>query len=531
VTAGRPVIIGSGVNGLVCAYYLAKAGLQPIVLEARDEVGGAVLTNELLPGFRCPTLAHVAGPLRADIAADLALEKEGVGFLRPDPRLFVPAPDGGAIVLYDDPRRSADQIVRVSKVDAGHYVEFQQTLAAVGQVIAGALEMVPPDIDEPATGDLWELAKIGRRFRALGRRDSFRLLRWMPMAVADLVAEHFESDLLRAAVAARGVFGTFMGPWSAGSGAVLLLRAAADPHPAGSTVFVSGGPGALARAMATVAERAGATIRTGSPVDHINVTNGTANGVTLGTGEEIPATAVISGADPKRTYLQLLDPVHLDPDFLTRVRNYRCEGTVAKVNLALSELPRFTAAAGAGNGPAVLSGRIQISPGIDYLERAFDAAKYGTFSDAPYLEAVIPSLADPSLAPAGAHVMSIYVQFAPRTLRDGSWTDRRDELGKVVTKTLAEYAPNLPAAVISREVITPEDLETRHGLSGGHIFHGELAIDQLFTMRPLLGWARYRTPVRKLYLCGSGTHPGLGLTGASGALAAREILKDLRRAR
>jgi phytoene dehydrogenase-like protein len=346
------------------------------------------------------------------------------------------------------------------------------------------------------------------------------------MPVGDLVAEWFETDLLRAVVASRGIFGNFLGPASAGSSAVLLIRAAADPHPAGATCFPRGGVGALAQAMASAAIEAGAQIRTDAEVSSILAKDGAVNAVRLSTGEEIPACLVVSNADPKRTLLGLVGPVHLDPNFVVKLRNYRSTGAVAKVNLALSGLPTFTALEGIDHGNAALAGRIHIGPTLEYLERAFDDAKYGSVSRAPILEVAIPSLADPSLAPAGQHVMSIYAQFAPFHLKSGNWTEQREALGDLVIKTLSTYAPNLPGLVLHRQVITPQDLEETYGLTGGHIFHGELTLDQLFTMRPLLGWARYRTPISGLYLCGSGTHPGSGLTGASGANAAREILKD-----
>jgi phytoene dehydrogenase-like protein len=346
------------------------------------------------------------------------------------------------------------------------------------------------------------------------------------MAVADLVAEYFETELLRATIAARGIFGTFLGPWSAGSSLVLLMRAAADAHPAGLACFVEGGAGALTQAMASAARQAGAEIRTNADVIEISVGNGVASGVVLSNGEEINAKTIISNADPKRTLLKLVDPIHLSPDFVTKLQHYRMPGTVAKVNLALSALPNFT---GINGNADALRGRIHIGPEIDYLERAFDDSKYGNFSKQPYLEAAIPSLTDPSLAPAGKHVMSIYTQYAPFKLKNSDWETERVALGDTVVKTLAQYAPNLPELILTHQIITPQDLEDTYGLTGGHIFHGELALDQFFTMRPLLDWARYRTPIQNLFLCGSGTHPGSGLTGGSGANAAREILKLLKK--
>jgi phytoene dehydrogenase-like protein len=306
----------------------------------------------------------------------------------------------------------------------------------------------------------------------------------------------------------------------------LLIRAAGDSHPTGSAFFSAGGMGAVTQAMASAAQAAGVEIRTAAEVIEIRVKDGSATGVLLGTGEEISAKAVISNADPKRTLLKLTDPIHLSPDFVQKLQHFRGNGTVAKVNLALSALPTFTALKN-GDGNA-LKGRIHVGPEIDYLERAFDESKYGNFSRAPYLEATIPSLTDPTLAPEGRHVMSIYMQYAPYKLK-GDWESQRKALGQTVVQTLAQYAPDLPEKILTHQIITPLDLEEVYGLTGGQIFHGDLALDQFFTMRPLLDWARYKTPVTNLYLCGSGTHPGAGLTGASGANAAREILKELKR--
>jgi phytoene dehydrogenase-like protein len=519
------VIIGGGHNGLVTAFYLAKAGYKPLVIERREQVGGAAITDEFHPGFRCSTLAHTAGPIRPDIVRDLQLERHGLKLITPSVCVTALTPDGRALTLYDTYLQSMQQIAKFSEKDAAKYPQFEESLGKMGRVIGEALATTPPNIDHPSRGDLWGMLKTGRAIRNLGKKDMYRLLRWGPMAVADLAAEYFETELLRAVVAARGVFGTFLGPWSAGSALVLLIRAAADSHPAGSSFFAAGGMGALTQAMASAAKSAGAEIRTGVEVIEIRVKDGAARGVLLSTGEEINAKAVISNADPKRTLLKLTDPMHLSPDFVQKLQHYRGNGTVAKVNLALSGLPTFTAVR---NGSDVLKGRIHIGNEIDYLERAFDASKYGNFSPHPYLEATIPSLTDPTLAPEGKHVMSIYMQYAPYKLK-GDWEQQRKALGQTVVQTLAQYAPNLPEMILTHQIITPQDLEDVYGMTGGQIFHGELALDQFFTMRPLLDWARYRTPIQSLYLCGSGTHPGAGLTGGSGANAAREILKELKK--
>jgi phytoene dehydrogenase-like protein len=520
------IIIGAGHNGLTTAFYLAKAGLKPLVLEARPVVGGGAVTEELAPGYAAPTLAHAIGPLRPSIVADMQLARRGVEFLRPDPRLVVLSPDGHALALSTDIGRTVEAIRPFSSSDAQRYPEYCEATTRIGAFLADLLDSTPPSLEGPAAGELWDLLKTGRRFRALGKKDAFRLLRWGPMAVADLVAEWFEGDLLQAAIAARGIFGAAQGPWSAGSGAVMLLNAAVDPAPGGSSVMVKGGPGRLTRAMAEAAQEAGAEIRTGAAVARVLVRDGRAAGVVLADGTEIPGRAVVSNADPRRTLLGMVDPIELDPGFLTKVRNFRARGTTAKINLALSGLPAFRGVA----NPADLRGRIQIGASVDSLERAFDASKYGEISAAPYLDVTIPSIQDPATAPPGRHVLSVYMQFAPHRLAGGvDWASMRDRLRQIVMRTLDHHAPGIEALVEHAQVITPQDLEQTYGYTGGHVLHGEPSLDQLFTMRPILGWSQYRTPVPGLYLCGAGTHPGGGITGGSGRNAAREIAADMRK--
>ncbi|HWT79117.1 MAG TPA: NAD(P)/FAD-dependent oxidoreductase, partial [Candidatus Methylomirabilis sp.] len=337
------LIIGGGHNGLATAFYLAKAGLRPLVLERRPVVGGAAITDEFHPGFKCSTLAHAEGPLLPEIAKDMELGRHGLDMIQPAVRVFAPLPDRRYLVLYDDPAQSAQQIAKFSAKDAERYPELQRVLARMATVLRQVTIQTPPSTERPRAGDLLQLLKTGRAFRNLGRRDMFRLLRWTPMAVADLVAEWTEQQLLRAVLAARGIFGTFLGPWSAGSGAVLLLRAAADAYPVASAAFPRGGMGSLTQAMARAAIGAGAEIRTDVEVVQISVRESSASGVVLAGGEEIAARMVVSNADPRRTYLRLVNPAHLSPDFLTRIQNYRCAGTVAKVNLALAGLPSFSA--------------------------------------------------------------------------------------------------------------------------------------------------------------------------------------------
>jgi phytoene dehydrogenase-like protein len=517
------VIIGAGHNGLVAAFYLAKAGLKPIVLERRDAVGGGAITSEIHPAFRCPTLTHSTGLLWGDIARDMELARYGVGFLRSEAQVFAPGSDGRALVLYNDARRSAESIRAFSAKDADAYVAYRETMTRVSSVIASVFEITPPSIDSPTAGDAWSLLRAGRKFRGLGKKDGYRLLRWGPMPIADLMHEWFETELLSAAIAGAGVSGTMLGPWSAGSALVLMLREAHRRMSVGAQV--QGGPGALTAAMRQAAEGAGASIRTGADVQRIIVRNERATGVALSSGEEIDARAVVSAADPKTSFLRLMDPVDLTPDFVTKIRNYRSAGTLAKVNFALSALPKFPGSTGAES----LSGRIHIGPELDYLERAFDHAKYGELASEPWLDVSIPSILDSQLAPSGSHVMSVYVHTAPYALRGTTWDAARTELQQIVVRTLAKYAPGIEQQILAAQVITPAELEREYGFAGGHIFHGELALDQLFTMRPLLGYAQYRGPVAGLYLCGAGSHPGGFFTGASGRHAAREIVRDLGR--
>ena len=488
------VIIGGGHNGLVAACYLAKGGFKTLVLERREVAGGGA------------ELDHTTGPFSPHIIADLGLRLE---LITPKVRVLALSDDGRSLCIYnDDVGATVKEIEKFSPKDAKSYPQFVESFSRIGRVLAPLLSMTPPSIDQPSKGDLWQLGKVGLAFRGLGKKDEYRLLRWGPMAVADLVAEWFETELLRATVAARGIQGAFAGPWSAGTSLGLLWQAAMDGSAIGSSVSVKGG---LAQPLADAATRAGAEIRTSAEVARIETSK-----VILRSGEEIEGRAIVSNADPRTTFLKLVDPVELDPNFLLKMRNYRTPGTVAVINMKLSGVPSFKGV----DSEEKLTGRIHIGPDIDYLERAFDASKYGEFSRAPYLDLAIDKQA-----------MSIHVQFAPYRLREGDWNTRREEFGDVVVDLISRYAPNIKDLIVKRQVITPLDLENTYGLSGGHIHHGEQTLDQVFTFRPLIGWAQYRTPIKGLYLCGAGTHPGGGLTGMPGANAAREIARDFKAGR
>ena len=520
----RNIIIGAGLDGLIAAYYLARAGHQPLVLERRETIGGACATEEFHPGFRA-ALATSTGPLLPQLISDLQLPGRGVQFIKPAVRVTALNPSGPPLCIYDDPQRTAAELPVHSQKDSERYHEFTNSFANIGRALKPLLQMTPPDVDSPSTGELWNLGRLGLKIRGLGKTDEYRLLRYGPMAVADLAGEWFENELLRATVAARGIFGAFAGPWSAGTSLPLLLQAANDDQVFAPALSVKGGLARLTEAIAKAATEAGAEIRTNARVTGIELQDGRAIGVVVAGTENIPAWAVVSNGDPGITLLELLAFGELPPVFRNRVQNYRAHGTVARVDLALSDLPAFNGVSESEK----LSGRIHIGPNIDYLERAFDAAKYGDMSPQPYLDITIPTLSDPALAPSGQQVMSIHAQFAPYKLKSGAWQERREELGEKIIATLADYAPKVKELILGQRVIAPADLEAKYGFRGGHIHHGEMSLDQLFAFRPVIGCARYRTPVEGLYLCGAGTHPGGGLTGASGLNASREIIKDLKK--
>ena len=495
----QPVIIGAGPNGLAAAFYLARAKMRPLVLEARDTTGGAA------------SLATAMAPLPPSLVRDMRLATR-VEFLRTERRLTALDLDGPALPFYADERRTAQAIGRRSARDGERYSEFCATLNRIGAFAARLAEMTPPSLDSTTPGELWDLLKAGRHFRSLGKKDGYRLLRWGPMAIADFVAEWFEDDLVQAVIAARGIYATAQGPWSAGTTAALLLGVAYDRAPGGGAVAVRGDAAAVTSAMRDAARDAGAEIRVDAAVARILVRDNSVQAIALQDGTQIPAHTVISTADPRRTFLGLLDPLDLDPAFMTRVQNYRCRGTAAKVTLGLDGIPSFR-----GVETGALDGRVHIGPSIDYLERAFDASKYGRVSEEPYLD----------VSMRGDGKMLVHVQYAPYRLRDAQdWNGARDALLHNVLAILDRHAPGISSRVVDHEVLTPVDLESRYGLTGGHIFHGEQSLDQLFVTRPFLGCAQYRAPISGLYLGGAGSHPGGGAPGAAGRNAAREVLKD-----
>jgi phytoene dehydrogenase-like protein len=522
-TSYDAIVIGAGHNGLVTAAYLAKAGVKVLVLERRDRVGGICDTLEIADGYRAPGIVHTVGRLRRSVIADLGLVRHGLVTIEPAARVFAPQPEGPPLTLWADAARTAAELRGRSVVDAEGYAGFDKRIRSLASFLSYLHAITPPDVKNPSMADAMNGLKLGNAFRRLGKRPGREATRAIPMAIADYVAEAFETDAVRGAIAARATQYTAMGPWSAGTTAVLLADSAGnDGGAAGQATTVKGGPGALADALASAARTFGAELRTGAEVVGVLSRNHRAFGVALASGEELHARAVVTSADPKRTLTTLVDPVEIGPHLRWRASNIRTPGTVSKVNLALSGLPSFR-----GGDPERLGGRILVAPSIDYLEQGFDHSKYGRVSEEPYLEATIPTIGDPTLAPEGGHVMSVVVQWTPYALREGDWTTERDHLADVVVKTMEQHAPGLGELITARQVLTPVDLEDDYGLSGGHVYHAEPGLDQFFVWRPLLGHARYRLGLVGLYLCGSGAHPGGGVTGAPGANAAREILADL----
>jgi phytoene dehydrogenase-like protein len=530
------IVIGGGHNGLVCGAYLARAGVRTVVLENRPQAGGMAATAEIAPGVRAPMIAHSVGRLRPSVARELRLREHGLSLVQPQARVFAPLPDGRSMTLWNDVRRTAAELADggvVSAADAAAYPELDRRLRALGKAMATLMGRTPPDLTQPSLGDALEGLRTGLQARARSHETGEALLRVLPMSVHDLLVEWFETDALRAVVAARAIQYTALGPRMPGTAQVLIADAAGNEGGlAGQTVLARGGPGALAEALVAAARAQGAEVRTDAEVAGVRHAGDRVVGVTLTGGEEIDAPIVVSSLDPKRTLLSLLDPAAVGPRLSWRAGNIRARGVTAKVNLALRELPRFT---GLKPGDSRrLRGRIVIAPSMAYLERAADAGKYGAISTEPYIEATIPTLVDPSLideSRAGdvRHVMSVLAQAAPYDLRDGSWDERRDELGDIVLETLERYAPGIGGLVEARQVVTPFDIERYYGASGGHPLHAEVGLDQWYAWRPMHGLGRYRLPLEGMYLCGSGAHPGGGITGGPGQLAAREIVADVER--
>ncbi len=519
------IIIGGGHNGLTCAAYLARAGRDVLVLERRHLVGGAAVTEELYPGFRYTVCSYVVSLLRPQVIRDLKLAKFGLEIL-PLECSFTPFPDGRSLCRWPDADRTRREISAFSKRDATIYPSFGKAMGQLARFAKPIIDQPAPNPQSLRPRDLIQLLGLGKRLRDLG--DDMAALQWKltTMSAYDFLSEWFESDELMSPMSCSGIIGTFLGIKSPGSAYVLLHHYMGEIDGSSRAWgFPKGGTGAISEAIATAARHFGATIRCEAPVQQVRMKGGAANGVVLENGEEIAAKVVISGCEPRMTFAKFVDPQHLPDDFKRQLKRYKLRGSSGKVNLALDRFPEFTCRP--GDGPHV-RGDVAICPSTDYLERAYDEAKYGDFSSRPYINAIFPSLLDRSMAPPGKHVMSCFVQYAPYQIKEGPahWPERREAFGQAVIDTLAEYCPTLPDSILHKQVLTPWDLEQEFGLTEGNIFHGELSLEQLLFQRPVAGWAHYKTPVRGLWLCGSGAHPGGGVMSAPGMLAAQVMLEQ-----
>jgi phytoene dehydrogenase-like protein len=519
------IVVGGGHNGLVCAAYLAERFDRVLVLERRHIVGGAAITEEVFPGFKYLSLSYVLSLFRPEIIRDLDLHRFGYELI-PMAYSFNPFPDGRYLLLGAGDDHA--EIAKFSERDAEAWPRYNAMVSKLADVLRPMMNSAPPDLDSISPSQLLEMAPMAKAFQGLSRFARSQFVKAMTMSTSSFLDEWFESEEIKTMLAANGSIGIWGSPSTPGTALVMLHYAIGDvTGKPGTWGLVRGGNGAFSEAIAASARARGVEIRTETEVARIRTRDGSAVGVTLGTGEEIDAPIVASNADPKRTYLGMLDRAELPADFVIGIERYRTNGNSAKVNFALSGLPSFTALP--GNGPQI-EADIQLGGATrEYLERAFDDFRYGEWSREPYMDLVIPSTLDPSLAPEGKHVMSAAVKYVPYDL-NGGWSDqRKEEFGDLVVATIERYAPGFSGLILHRQVISTKDYETEYGLTGGNISHGDMAFDQMFAMRPLLGWARYRSPVRNLYLCGAGAHPGGGIIGAPGRNAAREIIKDSRR--
>jgi phytoene dehydrogenase-like protein len=522
------IVIGGGHNGLVHAAYLAKAGRKVLVLERRHVLGGAAVTEEVFPGFRFSVCSYVVSLLRPEIIRDLELPRHGLEILPLD-GTFTPMPDGDYLWRVNDHARTRREIARHSRLDAEAYDEYGKAMADMGRFVKPILSMTPPDPTKLNWKGLQDLLFLGRRFQKLSDRDQYNQVQLMTMSAVDFLDQWFETDVLKATMSASGIIGTFLGVRSPGTAYVLLHHYMGEIDGAfRSWGFARGGTGAISLAIADAAREAGVEIRTKSPIARIRVAGGRARGVVLENGDEIDAAVVSSSVDPRQTFLHMIGEKELPDEFVEDIRRYKFRGSSGKVNLALDALPDFRCMPGPG---AHLRGAISISPSVEYMERAYDDAKYGRYSRRPYIDMVIPTLTDPSVAPPGKHILSCFVQYAPYHLKESDWDSEREAFGDTVIDTIAEFAPNIRNVILHRQVVTPLDLEREWGLSEGNIFQGELTLEQLFFLRPAPGWAQYRTPIRGLYMCGSATHPGGGIMGANGKNAAARVLEDTKRGR
>jgi len=525
------VIIGAGHNGLTAAAYLGAAGLSTLVLERRDIVGGCCVTEEIAPGCRASTTSYIASMLRPEVIRDLELPSHGLSMVPCDPALQVPFPDGQVIPWWADRERVVQELRKISVKDSETFVRVDDQLKKLARYLQPFFLEPPPEVEVDGFQSWWKLLQLGRRFHGITTSEVSQLISFLTGSLGDFLDRHYESEKIKTLFLANNVYGKHGGPYDPGTALGLLfhLLSGGEHELQGFYGHVIGGMGAITQALAAAARKRGVEIRMSAPVSRIDVREGRVRGVVLEDGTEISARVVLSNADPKRTFLGMVDAAELPSDFRDAINGIKMNGPCAKVNLVLAEEPRVTGMP-RDAGPAQRS-LFTLVPSLEFAERCYDIAKFGEIPEELWVDCVVASNVDDTLAPKGRHIMTCFVQYVPYHLRQGTWDENRELLGDRVIKKIGEYAPNVPGAVVARQVLTPLDLERTYGLTEGNIFHGDLSLEQLFFMRPVPGWSQYRTPVAGLYLCGAGTHPGGGVTGAPGHNAAFQVLRDLHRRR
>lgn len=525
------IVIGAGHNGLTAAAYLARAGLSTLVLERRDIVGGCCVTEEIAPGCRVSTTSYVASMLRPEVILELGLASHGLRMIPCDPAIQVPFPDGHVVPWWADRERARQEFSKISVKDAARFVQIDDQLKKLARYLQPFFLEPPPEFDTSSVKGWSDLFRVGKRFRGVSNREISQLVSFLTGSLGEFLDQNYESEKMKTMFLANNVYGKHGGPFQPGTAIGLLfhLLSGGEHELQGFYGHVMGGMGSITQALATAGKNLGVEIRTGASVAHLDVRNGRARSVVLEDGTELRARIVLSNADPKRTFLGMVDAKDLPEDFLFAVRGIKMQGPCAKVNMVLAEEPRFT-----GTSPQATPLErtfYTLVPSLEFAERCYDIAKFGEIPEELWVDCVVSSNADASLAPAGKHILTCFVQYVPYHLREGDWDEKRELLGDRVVKKIAEHAPNVPGAIVARQILTPLDLERTYGLTEGNIFHGDLRLEQLFFMRPVPGWSQYRSPVEGLYLCGAGAHPGGGVTGAPGRNAAHQVLRDWKKGR
>jgi phytoene dehydrogenase-like protein len=525
------IVIGAGHNGLTAAAYLAQAGLKTLVLERREIVGGCCVTEEIAPGCRASTTSYIASMLRPEVIRELRLADFGLRMVPCDPGLQVPFPDGQVVPWWANRDRAVAEFRKISVKDAQQFVQVDDQLKKLARYLQPFFMEPPPEVDTGTFHGWSDLLRVGKRFRGITNAEVARLVAFLTGSLGEFLDKNYETEKMKALFLANNVYGKHGGPYQPGTAIGLLfhLLSGGEHELQGFYGHVMGGMGAITEALAASGRKLGAEIRTKASVARINTRNGQVQGVTLEDGTEFRTRLVLSNADPKRTFLQLAEPAELPADFLEAIRGIKMAGPCAKVNLVLSEEPRFTGTP-SGATPQERS-LFTLVPSLEFAERCYDIAKFGDIPAQLWVDCVVASNADASLAPTGRHIMTCFVQYVPYKLREGTWDEKRELVGDRVVQRIAEYAPNVPGAILARHILTPLDLERTYGLTEGNIFHGDLNLEQLFFMRPVPGWSQYRMPLNGLYLCGAGAHPGGGVTGAPGRNAAKQALRDWKRGR